>query len=63
MEDYEPSEASPAQIDEGSHSVSIQDRDAYCRAVNAALGVEPQEPGLSWWERSWIGRLLRYLGR
>lgn len=33
--------------------------DSYCRAANAALGMEPLEPGLTWWERSWMGRLLR----
>ena len=33
--------------------------DAYCRAANAALGQKPLEPELSWWERSWLGRLLR----
>jgi len=35
--------------------------DADC-AGNRVLRGEPIEPTLSWWERSWIGRLLRYLG-
>ena len=37
--------------------------DAYCRAANAALGQEPARSGLTWWERSWIGRLLRWPAR
>ena len=45
------------------HNLALEARtaylDAYCRAANAALGMEPLEPELSWWERSWLGRLLR----
>jgi len=38
--------------------------DAYCLAANAALGQEPAPAeGLTRWERSWLGRLLRWPGR
>jgi hypothetical protein len=46
-------------------NVHLYDRldylDSYCAAANRAMGAKPpKNPGLTWWERSWLGRLLRW---
>jgi hypothetical protein len=42
----------------------VDQLDAYCAAANAALDTQrPEEPELSWFERGWLGRLLRWPSR